>query len=150
VIEAVMSYKRFSLAVLTAWIGMEILGTVVHGFLLANDYAPFYGTLLRGSSNGGGPDWRFAFLPVAHFCFVAALVWIYSRVGFRGGLLAQGLKLGSLSWLIGQVPLWLVWYAEQPWPDSLVAKQLALELVVALLVGLLIAAFGPRQARAAH
>jgi hypothetical protein len=53
---------------------------------------------------------------------------------------ASGIVFGVFGWAIGQVPLWLLWYAEQPWPDSLVVKQLALELVAAVVVGLVVAA----------
>jgi hypothetical protein len=48
--------------------------------------------------------------------------------------------LGLVGWCMGQVPLWLIWYAEQPWPGSLVLKQLGLELVSSIVVGLTIAA----------
>jgi hypothetical protein len=40
---------------------------------------------------------------------------------------------------MGQVPLWLLWYAEQPWPGSLVVKQLGWELVSSIVIGLTIA-----------
>ena len=56
-----------------------------------------------------------------------------------GSRVVQGIKLGFLGWVIGQVPLWLLWFAEQPWPNGLVLKQLALELVSSLLVGITIA-----------
>jgi hypothetical protein len=56
-----------------------------------------------------------------------------------GSLTARGLKLGLIAWLVGQAPLWLIWYAEQPWPDSLIAKQLGLELISSLAIGLTIA-----------
>ncbi|MGH2437312.1 MAG: hypothetical protein ACRDFA_09985 [bacterium] len=39
---------------------------------------------------------------------------------------------------MGQVPLWLIWYAQQPWPGSLVIKQLGLELLSSLIVALAI------------
>jgi hypothetical protein len=79
-------------------------------------------------------------LPASHLLFIAALVWIFSRVEYRGGVLAQGTKLGLLGWLAGQAPLWLLWYAEQPWPGSLVIKQLSLELVSSLIIGVTVAA----------
>jgi hypothetical protein len=44
---------------------------------------------------------------------------------------------------MSQVPVWLLWYAQQPWPGSLVVKQLGLELVSSLLVGLTIALVAP-------
>jgi hypothetical protein len=44
--------------------------------------------------------------------------------------------------------LWLLWYAEQPWPGTLVAKQLALELVSSLLIAFTIV-FIARQSTSA-
>jgi len=38
-------------------------------------------------------------------------------------------------WLLSAVPMYLIWYAEQPWPGGLVGKQLALDLLSALLLG---------------
>jgi hypothetical protein len=113
----------------------EILAVLVHGFVLDADYTPFRGSLLRAQAS-----WQMLLLPVAHLLFVAALVWIFSRVNFRGSALVQGAKLGVLGWLAGQAPLWLLWYAEQPWPGSLVIKQLGLELVSSLILGVTIAA----------
>ncbi len=49
---------------------------------------------------------------------------------------------------MGQVPLWLSWYAEQPWPGLLVVRQLGLELLSSLIVGLTIAVVARRPANA--
>ena len=38
------------------------------------------------------------------------------------------------------LPVWLLWYAQQPWPGNLVLKQLGLELVASLIIGVTIAA----------
>ena len=111
------------------------------GFILGADYAPFYGTLLRP-----GPDWRMLMLPVAHLSFVVSFVWIYARIGPSGPWFREGLKFGVLGWLVGQVPLWLLWYAEQPWPEALVVKQLGLELVSSLALGLVVAAMARGRA----
>ena len=40
---------------------------------------------------------------------------------------------------MGQLPVWLLWYAEQPWPGGLVLKQLGLELASSLAIGVTIA-----------
>jgi hypothetical protein len=66
------------------------------------------------------------------------------RVGFTGPRVVQGLKLGLLGWVVGQVPLWLIWFAKQPWPDTLVVKQLVLELASSFVVGVTIAALARR------
>jgi hypothetical protein len=132
-----MSKTRIFLTGLAALFVAELLASIIHGYVLAADYAPYYGTLLRG---GADPAWQFAFLPLAHLAWVGGLVWVYLRVTFTGSLVVQALKLGFLGWVIGQVPLWLLWFAEQPWPNGLVVKQLALELASSLLVGITIAA----------
>ena len=74
-------------------------------------------------------------------------MWVYTHSRLRGSAAMQGLMLGVVAWMMGQVPLWLIWYAEQPWPGSLVVKQLGLELVSSIAIGLTIA-FIARQQRA--
>jgi hypothetical protein len=132
-----MTYKRAVLTTVAAFLVSEMLAITVHGFILANDYAPFYGTLLRRM--GAAPSWQSLFLPVAHLSFVSALVWLFARLRLEGSPVLQGLRLGTLGWIMGPVPLWLLWYAEQPWPGLLVVKQLALEWLSSLIVGLTVA-----------
>jgi hypothetical protein len=131
-----MTTKRFAACVAVAFVVSQLLAVVVHGFILAKDYEPFYGTLLRSFD---GPSWQMLLLPLAHLSFVWALVWIYAHVQLKGTSVAQGLKIGVLGWTVGQVPLWLRWSAEQPWPDDLVVKQLSLELLSSLILGVSIA-----------
>jgi len=87
------------------------------------------------------------FLPVAHLSFISALVWIYAHARLEGSPTLQGLKLGVVGWAIGQVPLWLRWYAEQPWPDELIVKQLGLEFLSSVLLGLTVAFVGGQSHR---
>ena len=136
-----MTNKRMALAIGAAFLVSQILAIGVHGFLLAADYAPFYGTLLRPMDQA---SWQVLFLPISHLAFVAPLVWIFSRLGLEGSTGARGVKLGVLGWLIGQVPLWLLWHAEQPWPDFLVVKQLGYELVSSIVIGVTIATVSGR------
>jgi hypothetical protein len=142
-----MSYKRLAATTAAAFVVSQILAAAVHGFMLASDYAPYYGSLLR--SVDAGPSWQMLFLPVAHLSFISALVWVYPRLQLAGSPAVQGLKLGVVAWMMGQAPLWLIWYAEQPWPGVLVAKQLGLELVSSLIVGLTIALLAPTVRRQA-
>jgi hypothetical protein len=145
-----MTSRRFIATCAVAFLCSQILTILIHGFILRADYAPFYGTLLR-PRNGGG-DWRMLFLPVSHLSFIVAFVWVYAnhvRAAPTESWMREGLKFGFAGWMIGQVPLWLLWYAEQPWPDSLVVKQLVLELISALAIGLVVAAMA-RPAMAVH
>jgi uncharacterized protein (TIGR03435 family) len=136
-----MTGKRMAGTVVAAFVVDQVLQGLLHGFVLAKDYAPYYGTLLRGQNASG---WQLLSVPVAHLSFTIAFVWVYSRMQLRSGVLQQGLTLGILAWLMGQVPMWLLWCAEQPWPDSIVPKQLGLELVASLIFGLIIAGLGAR------
>jgi hypothetical protein len=142
-----MTNTRIFLAGLAALLVDIVLATLIHGFLLAADYEPYYGTLLRG---GDSPGWQFIFLPLAHAAWVGGLAFIWLRVTFAGSRVVRGLKLGLLGWVVGQVPLWLTWFAEQPWPSTIVAKQLVLELASSLIVGVTIAALAPRGASVAN
>jgi hypothetical protein len=139
-----MTKGRVAATIAAAFVVSEIVASLVHGFLLDADYAPYRGTLLRAQAG-----WPMLMLPVAHLLFISALVWIFSRVELRGGVLAQGMKIGVVGWFAGQAPLWLLWFAEQPWPATLVVKQLALELVSSVIIGVTIAAVGAQRAATA-
>ena len=141
-----MTGRRFAGVCVVAFLVSQILEIAIHGFVLAGDYAPFYGTLLR--SMQGSPGWQALLLPVAHLSYVIALVWVYDRIMDDAPRFTQGLRIGLVGFAIGQVPLWVLWYAEQPWPGGLVIKQLLLELAAALLLGVAIAgAAKPRAVR---
>jgi hypothetical protein len=137
-----MTTKRFIGTCAAAFVVSQILAIAIHGFILRSDYLPFYGTLLRRMD--GGDQWQALLLPVAHLSFVIALVWVYSRLSLGGSWIRQGLAIGVAGFFLGQAPLWLLWYAEQPWPGTLVVKQLVLELVAALIVGMVVASVGKR------
>ena len=132
-----MTTARTAVTVFAAFLLSQVLAVVIHGFILAADYEPYEGTLLRDFT--GGPGWQALLLPLAHVCFVFGLVWIYGRLSLDGSRTTRGLKLGLVGWLVGQAPLYMIWSAQQPWPDSLVVKQVGLELLASLAIGLTIA-----------
>ena len=133
-----MTRARVIGTTVAAFLVANAFATLIHGFILSADYERFEGTLLRASGTGT-PPWQMLFLPVVHLIVIASLVWLYGRLRFEGSTVARGLKLGVLGWTLGQVPVWLLWYAEQPWPGDLVLKQLGLELASSLAIGLTIA-----------
>jgi hypothetical protein len=136
--RTVMSIGRAAATIAAAFVVSQVLAIAIHGFILAPDYAPFYGTLLRSQDGGGA--WQMLLLPVAHLVFISTIVWFYSRLRLEGTRMRRGLVLGTAAWAVGQIPHWLLWYAEQPWPGDLVLKQLGLELVASLIIGLTITA----------
>lgn len=133
-----MTRARAAATIIVAFLVAQLFAVVIHGFILSADYEPFEGTLLRAVGSGT-PPWQMLFLPFVHLSLIAPLVWVYGRLGLSGSTAVRGLKLGVLAWAIGQVPVWLLWYAQQPWPGDLVLKQLALELGASLAIGVTIA-----------
>jgi hypothetical protein len=131
-----MTGFRIGLSTFAAFIVSQVLAVAIHGFILARDYDAYEGTLLRA---GTEPAWQFIFLPVSHLAFICGLMWIYTHARIAGATAARGMTLGVVGWIVGQVPLWLIWYAQQPWPGSLVVKQLGLELISSIVIGLTIA-----------
>lgn len=142
-----MSIGRTTATVAAAFVVSQVLAIAIHGFILAKDYAPFYGTLLRSPEGGA---WQMLLLPLVHLVFISTIVWFYSRLRVEGTWMKRGLILGTAAWAVGQVPVWLLWYAEQPWPGDLVVKQLGLELVSSLIIGLTIAAVAGDRVSAAN
>jgi hypothetical protein len=125
---------RVVLAGVVVFLLANVGAVIVHGFLLAADYEPYEGTLLR---RGTEPAWQFVFLPVVHLSFTIGLVWLF-RVARADDdrWVPRALKLGAIAWLIGPAPMFLLWYAEQPWPGIILVKQLPYELVIALMLAL--------------
>jgi hypothetical protein len=142
-----MGRSRVVLTFLVAFLVAQALAIVMHGFVLAGDYQPFYGTLLRNMQ--GKPGAPALFLPVAHLLFTLGFVLIYAKGVENRPWLGQGLRFGFLVWLLAQAPMYLIWYAEQPWPFTLVLKQLALELACMLIVGAVVAAMYRKPATTA-
>jgi hypothetical protein len=92
-----MTTARAVATTCAAFVLSQITAVAIHGFILAQDYAPFYGTLLRDFQ--WGPGWRALLLPVAHLCVISVLVWIYGRLPLEGSQALRGVKLGLIAWL---------------------------------------------------
>ena len=128
-----MSTKRRIAAVVAVFLASQVFAILIHGFILAADYAPFYGRLLRPMSQDAG--WPIFLLPASHLAMSIAFVTLFAWTLKPGPSIAQGVRFGVLAWLIGPVPMYLLWFAEQPWPSSLLVKQLPLELIAFLILG---------------
>jgi hypothetical protein len=133
-----MTRARTAATIIVAFLVAQLFAVLIHGVILSADYEPFEGTLLRAAGTGT-PPWQMLFLPVVHLSLIVPLVWVYGRLRLAGATVVRGLKLGVLGWAMGQLPVWLLWYAQQPWPGDLVLKQLGLELVASLAIGVTVA-----------
>lgn len=136
--------KRFVLRWSVLFIAANVFGFVVHGLLLEGDYAASP-QLLRTQEDANR---HFVYMLVGFACSSAALVWIYDRGIQSRPWLCQGLRFGFAVWMLTSLPWFLTYYAVQPWPGVVVAKQISFELVTVLLMGVINAGLHRRQAAA--
>lgn len=134
--------KRFWVCGLVMSIAALLLGFIVHGLLLAPDYAAL-GAMFRSDDDSQ----RYAhWMVLAHVLIGFAMTWIYAQ-GFSSGRSSsmQGLRFGLAMALFSTVPGYLIYYAVQPLPAALVVKQLLFGVATMLLLGLLVAWLQPRR-----
>ncbi|WP_027079308.1 hypothetical protein [Luteimonas mephitis] len=134
--------KRFWVCGLVMSIAALLLGFIVHGLLLAPDYAAL-GAMFRSDDDSRHyVHW----MVLAHVLIGFAMTWIYVQ-GFSSGRSSsmQGLRFGLAMALFSTVPGYLIYYAVQPLPAALVIKQLLLGMATMLLLGLLVAWLQPRR-----
>jgi hypothetical protein len=137
---------RFWISVAALFVLSSALGVAVHGTLLQPDYARLQ-HLFRTTADSE------AYLPymmAAHLAIALAFTWIYRQGRDQRPWLGQGVRFGLAVALLFPVPMFLIYYAVQPMPSDVVAKQIVLETLGMVIMGM-VAAFvnrDPRPARA--
>jgi hypothetical protein len=129
-----MSTPRTILAIVVIFVLSCAFGTVIHGMLLQNDYASV-ASLYRTAQ-----DTRFLLIFVGYLAFAIGSVWMYAHGVEDKPWVAQGVRFGIAVWLVLAVPSFLIAYAVQPLPESLLWKQLAFEFVNKIILGIATAA----------
>ena len=120
-------------------------GFVVHGLLLHGDYSQLP-NLLRAETDAQG---YFGWMLLADALMGFGFTWIYVK-GREAGKppLAQGLRFGTAIAVLMTVPIYLIYYAVQPWPGGVVVKQIVFDGIGVLVKGVVVALInqGPRSA----
>jgi hypothetical protein len=122
-----------------AWVVIFVLwmlgGFLVHGALLNGEYAKLP-TLFRSPD---GQQQFFPFIVIAHALMAGAFVWIYRQGVAAKPFLGQGLRYGIAVALLTAAPTYLIYYAVQPMPRGLVARQIIGDSIVILVLGVVVA-----------
>jgi hypothetical protein len=137
--------KKFVLRWVIVFVVANALGFLIHDVLLKGDYIANQ-QLLR-TPEQAQPYFKYMLLGFAGMA--AAIVWIYGRGVQAKPWLGQGIRFGLALWLLVSVPMFLTYFAVQPWPGTVVAKQIFYELGMMLVVGVVTAALHKGESVAA-
>ena len=128
--------KRFVIAWVVLFVVWMIEGMLVHGMLLGGDYKGLP-QLFRPEADAQG---HFGWMIAAHVLVAGAFVWIYERgLAPEKPWLGQGIRFGIAVALLTVVPTYVIYYAVQPLPGALVAKQIVLDAIGLLVFGVVVA-----------
>lgn len=126
---------RFLIAGIVGFLISMAGGIVFHGILLHADYTAL-GPIMRTDAEAAG---YLPFMLLSHLIKGLAFAWIYTK-GLSPGApaLIQGLKFGIATVFLVTIPLYLVYYSVEPMPGVLVAKQIASDSIVMILMGIVV------------
>jgi hypothetical protein len=126
---------KFWISVVAMFVLAMAIGFVVHGLVLAPDYAALP-NLFRGEAE---QQQFFGYMLLAHVPLAFAFVWVYLRGREDKPFVAQGLRYGIAVALLTAVPMYLIYYAVQPMPGMLVVKQIAFDTIGWMVMGVAVA-----------
>jgi hypothetical protein len=127
--------RKFFIAWIVVFVAWMAGSFVVHGALLASEYAQLK-QLFRPQEEAGR---YFPLMILAHLIMAGAFVWIYQRGREDKPWLAQGLRYGIAIALLTIVPTYMIYYVVQPMPSAVVVKQVLFDGALMLILGVLTA-----------
>ena len=128
--------KQFVLSVVVVFVVTMLLGMVVHGMLLHDDYQGLAGKVYRTPAEAQG---YFPYMIGAHVTMAIAVTWIYRQGRSAAPWLGQGIRFGIALALLMSVSIYLIYFAVQPLPSDMVAKQVSLDSIANVVVGIVTA-----------
>jgi hypothetical protein len=128
--------KKFWLTFVVAFVVTMLLGFVVHGMILAGDYAALT-DVMRPHEEAQA---RFGFMLAAHAILAFGFSWLY-RAGREAGKpwLGQGVRFGFAFALAALVPIYLIYHTVANFPLDLALKQVVLETLGSIVAGISVA-----------
>jgi len=136
---------RFWISVVVMSILAFANGFIVHGVLLHDDYSRLP-NLLRPEVEAQG---YFGWMLLADLLMGFGFTWIYVKGREPEKPAAgQGLRFGLAIAVLMTIPMYLIYYAVQPWPGEVVVKQIVYDTIGVLVMGVVVAFInqGPKSA----
>jgi hypothetical protein len=127
---------RFWLSGFVMAIVSLLLGFLVHGVVLMREYTQL-SQIYRPAADAQG---FLGYMLLAHLLIGFGMTWIY-RQGVTPGkpVVGQGIRFGLGVAVMMTIPMYLIYYAVQPLPGVLVAKQIVMDAVATVVMGVVVA-----------
>jgi uncharacterized BrkB/YihY/UPF0761 family membrane protein len=107
-----MVTKQFFISALVMFIATMVVGFVIHGVLLGQDYAALP-NLYRGEEDSQN---YFHYILLAHVLLGIGLTWIYRMGRDDSPWPGQGLRFGVAVAVLTTIPTYMMYFAVQPMP----------------------------------
>jgi len=131
-----MNWKRYAIAVVAVYVVLLAAGFLVHEALLGEDYKAL-GSVMRSEEDAMS---HLPYMLLAQLLMSLAIVWIYAKGVEPKPWLGQGVRFGLALWVLTGVAIYLIYYAVEPLPSSLVVKQIVYGLLEGVPAGIVVAA----------
>lgn len=126
--------RKFLVSLVVMFIMAVVLGFIIHGLLLGNDYAQLQQMFRDPDDKSHMP-----FLFIGQAFYAAGFTWIYLKGREDKPFLMQGVRYGLAVAVLAAVSMYLIYYAVQPLPGALVVKQIVFQTIGVVLMGIVIA-----------
>jgi hypothetical protein len=127
--------KKFALATAAGFVTVFVLSYIFHGLVLGSEY----GTLLNVYRGPQLPPGMMALMVFAQLIRAAAMTAIYRWGVEAKPVLGQGIRFGLLAAGLSVIPLYLIGYVVTNIPADLALKQIVLETIIMVAMGIVIA-----------
>jgi hypothetical protein len=131
----------FAMSVAALTVLSLIIGFGVHELLLGAEYRQLT-NLFRSPADA---EKYFGYMLLAHVFMGAGLTWIYRQGREAKPWLAQGVRFGIAVSVLMVIPMYLIYFAVQPMPAGLVAKQIAFDVIGMIILGIVAAWINKRD-----
>lgn len=140
--------KRFVVSVVVLFVVSMGFGFLVHGTVLTADYTQLANRGIYRSPEAAAPLMPYMF--AANVIFAIGFTWIYRAGRDNRPWVGQGLRFGIAVALLATIPTYLIYYVVTPLASDLVAKQVVLDSLMMVVLGLIAAYINrdPAPARA--
>jgi hypothetical protein len=129
--------KRFVISWIALTVASFLLGFLVHGLLLGNQYADLVPNMFRSPEDS---QKVFHFMILANVLTSFGLTWIYRKgVEPDKSVIGQGIRFGLAIAALSVIPRYLIYYAVQPTPGTLAASQIAFDTIAMVILGVITA-----------